>query len=694
LTRLASDLGFPPERIVVIDDDLGVSASGRRDRAGFERLVSDVALGRAGIIFGLEVSRLARNNRDWYELLDLCAMKQTLIADADGIYDASAYNDRLLLGLKGTMSEAELHILKGRMLAGLRHKAEKGELRFRLVAGYEYDERGRIIKTSDEQIAHFIELVFAKLIEVGSISGVTKYLQHEGLLVPRRNSGDRTIRWEPAYYRAIWMLATNPIYAGTYVYGRSRVVHDVDGKGRRSHRQVRAASESTVILEDHHPAYVSRETFERIQRMIERNRPAASEQACTALREGGALLQGIVRCGRCGRSMTVRYQGQSQGGVTPVYGCFAAYVQRRAGVCQSMGGRRVDEAIVRVFLEAMSESRLEMEMTALCKAQDDRDAVAEQLKLQLDRARYEAGRHERQYNSVEPENRVVARTLESRWNEALGRVQQLEQQLAERKRELKESLTDQEASRLRELARDLPKLWSDVRVSDRDRKALLRAAIEEVQLRKMDRTVDAKIRWKGGLVTQVSIELIRLRPPPLTPPDLVQLVRQLAVGHSDDQIARILVRRGIKTPMKQLPFNSHRVGDLRRHFEIPRGERRRDETGSLYTVEQAAKLFGVSGPTIYGWLKLGVLEGEQVAAAAPWSIRITAADRERLMAEAPAGWLTLDDAARELAVTKQTILNWVKARNVPYCYATRGRRKGLRINVKSPPKRNQQRLLD
>jgi hypothetical protein len=211
---------------------------------------------------------------------------------------------------------------------------------------------------------------------------VTKYLQHEGLLVPRRNFSDKTIRWERPYYQAIYLMATNPIYAGTYAYGRSRVVYEMDGRDRRSRRQVRTTADSTVFLRDHHPAYVSRETFERIQHMLERNRPAPAEQASTVLREGSALLQGILRCGRCGRSMTVRYQGRGRNRVTPVYGCFAAQVQQRAGVCQSMGGRRIDEAIARVFLEAMSEGRLEMELTALRRAETERDEIAQQLKLQ------------------------------------------------------------------------------------------------------------------------------------------------------------------------------------------------------------------------------------------------------------------------------------------------------------------------
>lgn len=695
LAQLAGDFGYSHERIVVIDDDLGISASGRADRAGFQRLVSDVALGRAGIVLGLEVSRLARNNRDWYELLDLCALKETLIGDADGIYDPATYNDRLLLGLKGTMSEAELHVLKGRMLAGLRHKATKGELRFRLSAGYEFDDMGQIVKTSDEEVAHFIELLFSKLFEIGSVAGVTSYLLHEGLRVPRREHHDGSIRWGHPYYRAVYMMVTNPIYAGTYAYGRTQIVRDVDAEGnRRVHRRFKAMAEWDVVLHGHHPAYIPWETFERIQRMMERNRPSTHDEASAALREGSALLQGIVRCGRCGRSMTVRYHGRSGTRPAPHYGCVAAHAQRRAGVCQSMGGRRIDEAVTRIFLEVMSESHLQVHMAALRKLDEQSDAVLHQLELQLERAHYEAHRCERQFNAVEPENRVVARTLEKRWNEALTRVSEIEQQAAERKRHVSMQLTEQEQQQFRTLARDFPKLWAHGKVTDKDRKALLRAAIEEVQLRKDGRSVNAKIVWKGGAVTETSVALIRLAPPSPTPADLVALVRELAKRHNDAQIARVLARRGIKTPRKQLSFTARHVADLRRAYEIPRCSELVLDSGSSHTVEQAAKLFGVSPPTIYSWIKHGVLLADQITQGAPWSVRVTDEDRARLAADPPPGWLPLNEAAVELAVSKQTILNWVKTAKIPYVYVTHGQRRGLRIDVESAPQRRQERLLD
>ena len=696
LRQLAQTLGFPIDHVVVIDDDLGVSASGRADRAGFERLVSDVALGRAGLVLGLEVSRLARNNRDWYELLDLCAMRDTLIGDADGIYDPAAYNDRLLLGLKGTMSEAELHILKARMLAGMQHKAEKGELRFRLAPGYEFDEEGVIVKTNDEQVAQFIELLFDKLFEIGSISGLTKFLLHEGIQLPRRERSDGGIRWQQAYYRAVFTMVTNPIYAGIYAYGRSETVTDFDAQGsRKTRRRFKEMADWDVVLQNHHAAYISQETFQRVQQMVMRNRAAKREQASTVLREGTALLQGIVRCGHCGRSMTVTYHGRAGGRSVPHYGCMAALAQQRAGVCQSMGGHRIDQAISHVFLETLKGAQLESQLLALRKLDAQQDAVLQQLLLQRERASFEANRVERQYNAVEPENRVVARTLETRWNEALAKLTELDMQVADRQRLVSQRLSDAEQQQLLDLAAHLPRLWVHEKVSHRDRKALLRAAVEEVQLRKQERIVNAKIIWKGGAISETSIQLINLPPPPPTPPDLVDLVRELAKRFTDAQIAGILVRRRIKTPKMHRTFTARHVGDLRRSYDIPRcPDPGPDATSRTYTVDQTAKLLNVSPPTVYLWLKLGVLVGEQVTAQAPWQVQLTEVDRKRLTPEPPPGWLTLSEAVRELAISKQTLLNWVKARKIAYVYVVRGRRSGLRFDVNSAPKRKQQRLLE
>jgi len=649
LADLARSLGWCDSSIEIIDDDQGKSGSGRAGRTGFQRLVSDVALGKAGIVFGLEVSRLARNNRDWYQLLDLCAAKETLIGDADGIYNPSDYNDRLLLGLKGTMSEAELHILKGRMLAGLRHKAAKGKLRFHLSAGYEFDDTSSIVKTSDEQVTDFVDLVFAKLFEIGSVSGVTKFLLHEGLRFPRKAPHDKSVRWVVPYYRAVHTMLTNPIYAGTYVWGRTAVVTELDEDGnRKSRQQSKPMEDWNVVIHDHHPGYISWDQFERIQKIMEQNRPAKRDQAGTAIREGAALLQGIVRCGKCGRSMTVRYHGHGRGGnrTYPYYCCHAAKTQHCGALCQSVGGRRIDKAVARIFLEEMSEASIGIHL------------------------------------------------VETRWNDELERVRQVERQLEERKRQNAMRLTGEEEHRIKELARDLPKLWSQENVTDKERKSLLRAVLEEVQLNKVDRSVSIKLIWKGDAVTDTTVQLPRVPKPPPTPPDLIALIRELATRYTDAQIARILIRKRIKTPKKRDAFSARHVAGLRRGHGIERFRKRGDEPVTAYTVEQAAGLFGVSPTTIYGWLRGGVLLGEQITAGAPWSITVSDADKKRLLSEAPVGWLPIGQAAARLGVSKQTILNWVKAENIDYVYVTRGRRRGLRINVESAACAQQQQLFD
>jgi DNA invertase Pin-like site-specific DNA recombinase/predicted DNA-binding protein (UPF0251 family) len=695
LSNVAIKLGWPKAQVVVIDDDLGKSASAAEGRTGFQRLVSEVALGHAGIVLGLEVSRLARNNRDWYELLDLCSMRATLIADVDGIYDPSEFNDRLLLGLKGTMSEAELHVLKCRMAAGLRHKAEKGELRYRLSAGYEFDDDGRIVKTSDEKVRQFVDTVFAKTFEIGSISGVTKFLAHERLRFPRRTAVDGSIHWVMPYYRGVYLMLLNPIYAGAYAYGRSEAVIEMNSEGRATvRRRAKPMAKWDVLIQDHHPAYISWDEFTRLGQIVEKNRPAQRNEASRVLREGAALLQGLARCGKCGRSMSVRYHGSATGH-NLYYTCFASRAQMRSITCCSVGGRRIDDAVSRLFLDAISGTGAEIHLAALRKLDDREDAVLRQIELQLESARYEAGRAERQYNAVEPENRVVARTLESRWNAALQRVDEIQQQLDERKRQVAKRLSDDEERLLVELAHDLPTTWKHELVSDRDRKALLRAAIDEVQIRKETNRARLKVIWKGGAVDELSVDMPRAPAPPGTAPDLVELVRTLATRYDDAQIARVLARRRIKTPKKQLAFTANHVGDLRRKYGIPRcPDRAAEERAERYTVEQAAKLLGVSGTTIYTWLELGILHGQQIAESAPWSIEITEAERARLVADVPPGWLSLRDAAIELGVSRQTILNWVKAGKVEFVYVTRGRRRGLRIDAKTAPYRAQQNLMD
>jgi len=689
LVLLAQQYNWHEDSIIVIDDDLGRSASSTTGRTGFAKLVADVALNKAGIIFGLEVSRLARNNRDWYQLLDLCSMTGTLIADQDGVYDPSSFNDRLLLGLKGTMSEAELHMIKSRMLQGLYHKAKKGELKFKLPVGYQFDHDGKIIKSHDEQVVHIIDLTFKKFFEIGSVNGVLKYFLEESLLFPRQATFDKKIRWVRPYYKAIRDTLKNPLYTGTYVFGRTKVVKELDKHGNQISRQKTQNMEDwDVVIHDHHPAYISWNQYLKIQKQIEKNTTPPKSQASQVVREGSALLQGLARCGNCGRSMHVSYHGQGKKSY-PYYICNMAYRSFSEHYCQSIGGRRIDQAVSDAFLEAVSPASLNIHLKAMQQIQHQQDMALEQLQLQLERAQYEAERAFRQFDAVEPENRLVARTLEKQWNESLKRVEEIKARIKERKKTFQDRLSKIQEEQVRRLAHNLPALWNAPTTTDKDRKMLLRAAIQEVQLTKIDRDVTVKILWAGGAVTEQIVHLPKVRSKRHTSLDIVELVRQLAKKFTDDQIARILIRQGHKTATG-LTFNAHKVANLRRNYGIPRYKKPKGQQPKSYTAQQAARILQVSVPTIHNWLNAGFIKGEQLTKGAPWEIFLTDEDIKRLTAQdAPEGWLPLSQAAKELGVSKQTVLNWVKSTKLEYIYVTKGKKKGLRINTNSSTYRKQ-----
>lgn len=681
LTGLAERFGWHSEKIVVIDDDLGCSGSTARGRGGFEKLVAEVALKKAGIVLGIEVSRLARNNRDWYELLDLCALTGTLIADSDGIYDTCVFNDRLLLGLKGTMSEAELHILRGRMLEGLLHKARKGELKFGLPAGYVHGEDGRIVKSPDERIRHTIELVFEKYFRIGSVYRVLRDLLDEELDFPRKSRSDKQARWVRPYYKAIRDTLINPIYAGAYVFGKSKMIKELDEHGKQRSRQVsQDMKDWEVIIQDHHPGYISWDDHLRIRRIMERNRAAEADQASSVTREGAALLQGLAHCGKCGRAMRVGYQSRNKISL-PNYICRSAVVFG-APVCQMMGGRRIDEEVARLFLEEMAPARIGIHLEALRSLREQQDGVLEQFKLDLERAQYDAARIGRQFDEVEPENRLVARTLEKQWNEALKIVEEKKQKLSERERFHTLRLTNIEESQIKRLSQDLPALWFAPSTMDRDRKQLLRAALEEVQVLKVGHDVHLKIVWRGGAMMEHTVHLPRIPGRTAVSDDFLDLLRKLTTRHTDKQIARIMLRKGLKTPMGMTP-TAHRIASIRLHHGIECFQKRSDEEQGTYTVDQAAEIFNVSRHTILLWLKEGLLRGDQLTSCAPWAVYVSEEDKGRLRENGPAGWLPIEKAAMELRVSKQTVVNWVKEGKVAHVYVTKGRRRGLRIDVKS-----------
>ncbi len=689
LQELAQQYGWSENSIIIIDDDLGQTATTRAGRNGFDKLVADIILKKVGIIWGIEVSRLTRNNKDWYQLLDFCSLTNTLIADTDGIYDPALFNDRLLLGLKGTMSEAEVHMLKNRMLQGSYHKAQKGELRFHLPAGYQFDEQGNIIKSLDEQIRHIIELTYKKFFELGTVNGVLQYLLEQQLLFPRNVITEKKIQWVRPYHKAIRKSLGNPLYTGTYVFGRTKVVKELDENGNQISRQKKQDMKDwDVIIHNHHPAYITWDQYLKIEDQIAKNTAPIKFETTQAIREGSALLQGLVRCGKCGRSMHINYHGSSNKSY-PFYNCNVANRYFGKGYCQSIGGRRIDQTVTEIFLEAISPASLSIQLQALQQIQNREDTTLKQLRLQFEKAQYECDRTFRQFDAVEPENRLVARTLEKQWNDALNRAQEANAQLTEREKMFNNQLSKIDEKEMCRLAKNLPELWNVATTTDKDRKKLFRAAIQEVQLNKIDRDVTVKVIWIGGAVFKKTVHLHKIRSKRYTSLDVVELIRQLAHKFTDAQIARILIRKRVKTATG-LSFNGHRVASLRSKYNIRCYKEIKNGNQKSYNAQQAADILRISVPTVHKWINEGFIKAEQVTSGAPWEIVLTDEDIKRLTAdETPDGWLSVELAAKELTVTRQTILNWIKSQKLEYIYVTKGRKKGLRVNIQPVKNRKQ-----
>jgi DNA invertase Pin-like site-specific DNA recombinase len=682
LRERAVALGWPRAGISVVDEDTGRSGASTDGRLGFKELVAEVGLGQVGLILALETSRLARSSADWHQLLELCALTCTLIADQDGIYAPGEFNDRLLLGLKGTMSEAELHLIRARLDGGLRNKAARGELRLHLPVGFDRDEDDRIVLCVDEQVRAAIEHVFALWRRLGSARQVLTELVAEGCALPRRRPGERRVRWERPSYPMVHDFLTNPTYAGAFTFGRTREEKHLDRDGRvRVRRRVLPPEEWAVCLPDHHPGYVSWDEYLATRERLHANMRPRGEGGGAA-REGPGLLQGVVRCGRCGRRMQVAYSGKD--GRSPRYTCARARDHHGADTaCQALGGRRLDRAVADAFLDAVSPAGVSAAAGALSELEAHHGERLSQQRLALERAEYEAGRAKRQYDACEPENRLVARTVEHAYEQALLAVEREQRQLALLEHARPEPITDLERAALRRLGRDLPRLWDAPTTSDRDRKELLRTIVRDVvvTVKRADRHAEVEIFWEGGARTQLRLAVGPGAARTRTDEDTIALVRRLAEHHHDREIAGILNKQGRLTG-KGLPFTQARVRDLRQRARIPAAPRR-DPDSQLVTIQQAATELGVSGATVRRWLKDGLLPGEQVTPQAPWRIRLTDEIRRRFVPDVPDGYVRLDEAAKHLGVARQTVLHQVQRGQRRAIEVTQGRRKGLRIEVSS-----------
>jgi DNA invertase Pin-like site-specific DNA recombinase len=685
LVQRARDLGWPQEQVTVIDEDLGISGARAGNRAGFARLASELALSRVGIILGLEVSRLARNNADWYRLLDLCVITDTLIGDSDGVYHPALFNDRLVLGLKGAMSEAELHIIRARLDGGIRNKAQRGELRRELPVGLVWGEKdGEVRFHPDDAVVGAIRTVFDRFAEMGSVRQVWLWFCGQGLRFPSQvDAWGAEIRWIAPTYRSIHQVLTNPVYAGAYVYGRNHSEQYIDEQGAVRKRSRRLPmKEWRVLIHDHHGGFLDWPTFQANQEHIRSNARAERQQSGGAVREGSALLQGIATCGHCGRGLFTYYRGDK---ATPGYRCSANDLGDGGGhYCFQVGAVGIDKTVAEAFLDAITPAALEASRLALDQLETDRNATLQQWRLEVERARYEAQRAERRYKACDPENRLVARGLETEWEDRLRDLTAAENELRQREQQQPRRLTPEETERLRSLGVDLRQVWTATTTTDRDRKELLRTLVEEViiSIQATPAQAQVRLRWKGSAITSLDVPLPHHAPPGLhTDEDTMQLLARLAKLYPDDVIAGILNRQGRKTATGQR-FTAGHVGNLRRYHNMGQYQPQADAAeGELVTVQKAAEILGVVPSTLHRWVNAGFIVGEQITPGAPWRIRMTEELRARFVEQAPPGYLPLIDARRELGVSRQTVLQRVKRRELQAIYVRCGRRKGLRIKV-------------
>lgn len=641
LVERAVALGWPRERVQIIDDDLGQSATCATERHGFQALIAEISLARVGVVLSLDASRLARNNRDWHQLVELCGLFGTLIADGERVYDPSNYHDRLLLGLSGIMSEAELHQLKLRLHAGARHKAERGELRLPLPVGLVRLPDGTVSLDPDAEVQARLRLVFQKFRELGSARAVMRYLLRAGLPLPvrpRQGPEPHPVQWEAARTSRILSLLKNPAYAGAYVYGRSVVDPSRRRPGQPHSGTTRRPLEQwPICLHDVYPAYITWDEFLRNQAQLRANQSAYYQAQPGVPRQGAALLQGIVRCGHCGGWMYLSYAGTQ--GQYPVYRCASAKGEFGGATCQEVRAEAVDEQIEAVLLAALAPDQLEVALAALDELAREDQALHQQWQLRLERARYEAKRAERQYQAVDPENRLVARTLEHQWEEKLRMVEQVEQEYGAWQRRQPMVVTDADREAIVALGTDLPALWQAPTTTPADRKRLLRLVIREVLLDKHRGRgqVWIQINWQTGACTEHWVQRRVLGYAQYAEVDrLEQRVRALhAAGRVDTEIAGTLNAEGFQTAHGR-PFNGRAVWYLRQHWGLPPVAMTLSVTltgtEQLYTAEEVAKVIGVYPTTIYKWLRTRRLQGVQLRTGLPWQVVLRPEEIEPLRA--------------------------------------------------------------
>jgi DNA invertase Pin-like site-specific DNA recombinase len=597
-------LGWPLDRVVVIDSDLGLSGADS-DREGFQRLVAAVGLGEVGVVLGLEVSRLARSSSDWHRLLEICALTDTLILDEDGLYNPAHFNDRLLLGLKGTMSEAELHVLRARLIGGQLAKASRGELEMKLPVGLVTDTSGRVVLDPDLQVQNAVRLFFETFRRTGSATGTMKSFRQQGLLLPRRlSSGPHKgeVAWGPLLHSRALRMLKNPRYAGAFVYGRSQTTRRSPGGRELARRQLPREQWHTVIL-DAHPGYLSWDEYERnLQRLHENAQANGAERRKSPPREGPALLQGLAICGRCGERMTIRYYTRHRQ-LVPEYVCQRQGIERGEPVCQRLVGAEIDDAVGELLVESVTPLALEVALAVQEELQVRADEADRLRRQQVERARYEAELAQRRYLRVDPDNRLVADSLEADWNQKLRAYAEAQEDY-ERQRQADGQLLDgQQREQILSLATDFPRLWRDPTVPQRERKRMIRLLLEDVTLLRTDEIV-AHVRFRGGATHSLHLPLPlsawQLRK---TDPAVVAEIDRLLDHHTEAEIADILNARGLRPGVSE-KFSQRIIWLLRQAYGLEDRYTRLRRQG-LLTLEEVSELLGADSVTVKVWGRTG-----------------------------------------------------------------------------------------
>jgi DNA invertase Pin-like site-specific DNA recombinase len=630
----ALQLGWSVDMIRILDRDLGVSGAQMTGRKDFQMLVADVSMRKVGAVFSLEASRLSRSNTDWYRLLELCAFTETLIIDEDGFYNPADFNDQLLLGLKGTMSQAELHFLRARLQGGKLNKAKKGELRTPLPVGLVYDDEGRTVFDPDSEVRDAVRFLFDTFRQTGTAYAAVHSFSKEGLRFPKRAFGgawNGKLIWGRLTGSRVLGILKNPAYAGAYVHGRYQLVKGIDPDGTfHSRTKEMPMSAWTVLIKDHHEAYISWDEFMRNQKVLERNRTNGEQTLLGgAAREGLALLQGLLLCGHCGRRITVRYKGN--GGIYPVYEC---NWRRREGLstgsCSQIRCDLVHQPVTERVLEVIQPKQIEIAIKALEELERRENAIDNQWRMRIERADYEASLAQRRYEEVDPSNRLVAATLEHRWNDALVKLEEIKKEYSQQQLKKQITATEEQKRELRSLAKDMPRLWKASTTKAKDRKRILRLLIKDITVEKLPipKQIVLHLRWQGGACEDIPIKIPPNRSDQIRyPNEIINKVRSLAKNLTDEQIASVFNQEGIKGA-KGGPFTFSMIRSIRHKHRIPGPGKLPEEL----TVKQMAKKFAVSPNVVYYWIERNVITARRLNQGSPYWIIMDAQKEKELFA--------------------------------------------------------------